>query len=157
MESICFNLISERHDEKAEEHKAFVLKVLGPAPMKRKYKEIRWIKLIDDTSSIIVFYRLSDDQAEESYEITYCNDYCDDGGKCTVSNKGEINVKTGELTIYNVTIDDEGYYYYTFWVDENTRMTGDEHEQHLEVFGQFCSIISMQNTHNCLIKLDKYD
>ena len=141
---ICFNLISERHDEKAEEHKAFVLKILGPPPVNRKYKDIRWIKLTEDTSSSIVFYSLFDGQNEESYEITYYNDYCDDGGKCSVSSKGEINIKTGELTIYNVTIDDEGYYYYTIWVNENITDTGKEYEQHLEVFGKFWSMISLQ-------------
>ena len=68
-------------------------------------------------------------------DTTYYNDYCDDGKKCNVSGTGEIK-DNGDLVIYNVTFDDEGFYYYSFHVDEDTPNTGEYYQQYLEVYGK---------------------
>ena len=130
-----FKHILDRVDKKAEEHKPFDLYIIEPAPPDKGYKKIEWRRHTKYNSTIIVLYHQYD--GYDNYEITYYSDYCCIKQKCGVSEKGELNTDTGELTIYNVTNVDEAFYYYSFWVDENVPDTGKKYEQDLEVFGRW--------------------
>ena len=71
---------------------------------------------------------------------------------CYTSSKGELNVNTGELTINSVTISDEGFYYYEFYMGyDGTADTGHKYEIHTEVYGKvtkFQSIYTHLNLQN---------
>ena len=121
-------------DKKAEEHKPFDLYIIEPAPPDKGYKKIEWRRHTKYNSSTIVLCHQYDDY--DNYEITYYNEYYYTREKCSVSENGELNTDTGELTIYNATIDDEAFYYYSYWMDENVPDTGKKYEQDLEVYGR---------------------
>ena len=103
------------------------------------YEEITWYK--DETGSSenrIVFVH-----SATSGEPWYYNEFCSGSSQCEASSKGELNVDTGQLTIYSVNISDEGFYYYYFYIDGGTVDTGHKYEIYVEVHGK--SIHTLQN------------
>ena len=102
------------------------------------YDEITWFK--DQTASIqyrIVFVHPS----ATGGEPLYYNDYCSGTSPCDTSNKGKLNVNTGEFTIYSMAISDEGFYYYQFYIDGGPADTGYKYETEIEVYGKLREII----------------
>ena len=73
------------------------------------------MKVDSNSTSIVVHYK----KVVNGYEISYCNDYCLDSQKCSVSNKGELNTTTGKLTMYSVSFNDEGLYYCLLAMDDD--------------------------------------
>ena len=103
------------------------------------YEEIAWYK--DRTG------RYADKIVSLSPSINggkpqYYNKYCSGSGQCDTSSKVELNVDNGELTIYDVNMSDEGFYYYNFYIRGGSADTGDKYEIELEVYGK-----SRQNLH----------
>ena len=97
------------------------------------YTEIDWYK--DQTGGSdyrIVFVH----PTATGGEPLYYNEFCSGSSTCETSSKGELNVDTGELTIYSVNISDEGFYYYDFYIDGGTPNTGSKYEIEMEVYGR---------------------
>ena len=103
------------------------------------YEEITWYK--DQTGNSqyrIVFLRPSINGGEP----LYYNEFCSGSSPCNTSSKGELNVDTGELTIYSVAISDERFYYYDFYINGGTPNTGNKYEIELEVYGKICKAVT---------------
>ena len=66
----------------------------------------------------------------------YYSDYCSGSSPCNTSTKGELNVATGELTIYQVDLSDDDYYYHDFYIDGGSPVTGHKYEINLIVYGK---------------------
>ena len=106
-----------------------------PEPGSRgSYDEITWYKNQTGSSNYrIVFVHPS----ATSGEPEYYNQYCSGGtSPCDESSKGELNVGTGEMTIFSVNISDEGFYYYDFYIDLGTADTGHKYEIDMKVHGK---------------------
>ena len=117
---------------RVEENTEVLLKFTEPGSRGR-YDEITWYK--DQTGNSqyrIVFVHPSATGGEPQYY----NDYCSGTSPCDTSSKGQLNVTTGEFTIYSVAISDEGFYYYDFYIDGGTADTGNKYEIHMEVYGR---------------------
>ena len=97
------------------------------------YEEITWYKGATSSNTRIVFVHPS---AKEG-KPRYYNEYCSGSSPCESSEKGELNVDTGSLTINKVQISDENYYYYDFYIDGGTPDTGHKYEIHLGVYGKY--------------------
>ena len=69
-------------------------------------------------------------------EPRYYNDYCSGSSPCDTSTKGELNISTGEFTIYNVEFTDDDYYYYDFYIDGGSPDTGHKYEINVIVYGK---------------------
>ena len=105
------------------------------------FTDMAWYK--DQTGSSeyrIVFLKPSVNRGKPQYY----NDYCSGASPCDTSSKGELNVDTGELTIYSVNISDEGFYYYYFYGGSSD--TGHKYEIHTEVYGKLTKF-QLINTH----------
>ena len=50
--------------------------------------------------------------------------------------KGQLNVNTGEFTIHEVTIFDEGFYYYRYYINNGSPDTGHKYEIDMKVYGK---------------------
>ena len=74
-------------------------------------------------------------------EPLYYNEFCSGSSPCETSSKGELNVDTGELTIYSVGYSDEGFYYYNFYINGGSADTGHKYEIELEVYGKICKAV----------------
>ena len=96
------------------------------------YEEIRWYK--DTTSSVgrIVFLHPT---ATEGKPMYY-NEYCTESSPCDTSRKGQLKVNTGEFTINEVTIFDEGFYYYRYYINNGSPDTGHKYEIDMKVYGK---------------------
>ena len=97
------------------------------------YDEITWSK--DRTGSSqyrIVFLKPSFNGGVP----LYYNEFCSGSSPCDASSKGDLNVTTGELTIYSVAVSDEGFYYYNFYIGGGSASTGHKYEIHMEVYGK---------------------
>ena len=95
------------------------------------YQEISWYE--NQTGSPdhrIVFLH----QIVTEGKPLYYNEFCSGSSPCDTSSKVELNVDSGDLTIYNVTISDQGFYYYYFYMDGNVN-TGHKYEIHVEIYG----------------------
>ena len=100
------------------------------------YEEITWYK--DQTGGSqyrIVFVHSSATGGEPNYY----DEYCSGTSPCDTSSKVELNVDTGELTIYSVNISDQGFYYYYFY--DGTVDTGNKYEIHMEVYGRVIKLL----------------
>ena len=95
------------------------------------YEDITWYKDQTWSSAYRIVYLL--DLGEQP---KYYNEYCSGSSPCDTSSKGELNVDTGELTIYSVAISDEGFYYYYFYINDGSANTGHKYEIHMEVYGK---------------------
>ena len=87
-------------------------------------------------------------------EPLYYNEFCSGSSPCETSSKGELNVDAGELTIYSVTISDEGFYYYFFYVASGTADTGHKYEIDMEVYGNSIITVLKAIPNICTILLD---
>ena len=67
----------------------------------------------------------------------YYDEYCSGTGTCNTSTKVELNLTTGQLTIYSVNISDEGFYHYDFYIDGGSADTGLKYEIIMKVYGEF--------------------
>ena len=106
------------------------------------YEEITWYK--DQTGRSQYRIVLVHPGATEG-EPLYYNEYCSGTSSCETSSKGELNVDTGELTIYSVNISDEGFYYYDSYMGiDGIPDTGHKYELDLEAHGK--SIHALQKT-----------
>ena len=98
------------------------------------YEEIEWSKGATGSSfTRIVFVR----PAVTAGEPLYYNEYCSGSSPCNLSEKVELNVDTGSITINKVQISDEDFYYYHFYIDGGTADTGHKYEIRLEVHGKY--------------------
>ena len=93
------------------------------------YEEITWYKGATGNSN----YRIVFLHSATGGEPMYYNDYCSGSSPCNTSTKGELNVATGELTIYQVEFSDNDYYYYDFYTDGGSANTGNKYETNLIV------------------------
>ena len=97
------------------------------------YEEIVWYKGATGNSNYrIVFVHPSTTGGEPKYY----NDYCSGSSPCNESTKGELNITTGEFTIYNVELTSDDYYYYTFYIEGGSPDTGQKYEINLIVNGK---------------------
>ena len=96
------------------------------------YEEIEWYK--DRTGDI--YYKIVFVHPHRTGEPLYYNEFCSGSSPCETSSKGELNVDTGELTIYSVNSSDDGFYYYDFFIDGGTANTGHKYEIDMEVYGK---------------------
>ena len=96
------------------------------------YEEITWSK--DQTGSDQ--YRIVFLHSATGGEPWYYHDFCSRSSPCYTSSKGKLNLDTGELTVYSVTISDEGFYYYDFYIDGGSAGTGHKYEIYMEVYGK---------------------
>ena len=97
------------------------------------YEEIDWSKGKTDNSA----NRIARLHPSTGVELLYWNEYCSGGtSPCDTSSKGELNIVTGDMTIYSVTISDEGFYYHDFYIDGGTPDTGHQYEIDLRVYGK---------------------
>ena len=98
------------------------------------YEDITWSKGATGSSDTrIVFVRPSVRQGKP----LYYNAYCSGSSPCNSSEKGELDLNTGSLTIKKVQLSDEGYYYYFFYIDRGAADTGHKYGIQLEVYGKF--------------------
>ena len=97
------------------------------------YKEISWDKDVTTSTGRIVLLHPSVTEGQP----WYYNDYCATSSPCNTSSKGELNVDTGDFTIYRVNISDGGFYYYDFYIDGGPVNTGQKYEIDMEVYGEF--------------------
>ena len=117
---------------KAEETTELVLNFTEPGSG-GPYEEITWYKAQYGSSVYrIVFVHPSATNGEPKYD----NEYCSGTSPCDTSSKVELNVNTGELTIYSVAISDEGFYYYYFYIDGGSADIGNKYEIHTKVSGK---------------------
>ena len=71
----------------------------------------------------------------------YYGDFCTGIEPCYVTDKGQLDTTTGELTLYRVNVTDEGFYYYEFTsFDTRFEDTGIKYEIHLEVYGKLKNV-----------------
>ena len=98
------------------------------------YEEITWYKEQTISSAYrLVFVH----PAATAGEPLYYNEYCSGSSPCDSSEKVELNVDTGSLTINKVQISDENYYYYDFYIGGGMPDTGHKYEIHLGVYGKY--------------------
>ena len=69
-------------------------------------------------------------------EPKYYNEFCSGSSPCNISIKVELNIATGDLTIYNINLSDEGFYYYYFYMEGGIANTGSKYEIDMEVYGK---------------------
>ena len=97
------------------------------------YEDITWSKGATGSSDTrIVFVLASVRQGKPRYY----NEYCSSSSPCESSEKVELDLDTGSLTINKVQLSDEDYYYYFFY--SNTKSdTGHKYEIQIEVHGKY--------------------
>ena len=111
-----------------EEKSQYTLKFEGPAAS-GGYEEITWYKGSTDGADRIVFYI--------SGTLNYYGDYCTCSKcPCLTSEKGSLNMDTGDFTINSVELPDDGYYYYQFYAPSSIGDTGSKYEYKLDVYGE---------------------
>ena len=95
------------------------------------YEEIAWYKGATGSSDTrIVFVDPSATQGKPRYY----NEYCSGSSPCESSEKFELDLNTGSLTINKVQLSDEDYYYYEFYIDGGRADTGHKYEIQLRVY-----------------------
>ena len=104
------------------------------------YEEITWYKGATGSSQyrIVFFYPLA-----TGGKPLYYNEYCSGSSPCETSEKGELNLNTGSLTINKVQLSDEDFYYYYFYIDGGSADTGHKYEAQLIVYGKFSLILKI--------------
>ena len=73
--------------------------------------------------------------------VIYYNDFCGNQEVCSPSHRGYFNTSTGELTLYNVSLEDEGLYYYRFQLAGDVSPTVIKFQVHVKVLGKFPLLI----------------
>ena len=97
------------------------------------YEEIRWYKGATGSSATrIVFVHQSFTLGKPRYN----NKYCSGSSPCESSEKFELDLNTGSLTINKVQLSDEDYYYYDVFTNDLRRF-GYIYEIQVEVYGKF--------------------
>ena len=85
----------------------------------------------------------------------YFNAYCPGSGFCSASEKGSLNLTTGEFTILSVELSDEGFYYHKFHVNSDNPNTGEKYEYNLDVYAKFKKNIQFIIS-NIVMELNQY-
>ena len=115
-----------------KENDELTLRFPDPKPENKQYKEVGWLKQTGGSPIKIVFFQhdFTDKKA------LYFNEYCQVGATCNESHKAKLNVETGDLTIFNVRLEDEAKYHYWFAMDDEIPDTGVKYEIDVEVYGK---------------------
>ncbi len=110
-----------------------IVRLKSPKKGQGSYSEIWWYK--KSRASRIAVYQEGWNNAH------YKGDFCPKGGTCLGSSpKGELNITTGELTIYSAELTDEDAYFYDFKIDNtDTTNTGRDYQISLVVYGKIFS------------------
>ena len=114
-----------------KEHTKMVLNFTKPGSG-GVYEEIRWNKEATGSAGRMVFLHPT---ATEGKPMYY-NKYCTESSPCETSRKGKLNVNTGEFTINDVTVFDEGFYYYRYYINNGSPDTGHKYEIDMKVYGK---------------------
>ena len=97
-----------------------------------KYREIVWMKENSDPKSRIVFFH----EEMTNNRPQYFNNYCKTLYNCDESANVYLNISSGGLIFTNVSLNDEGNYFYWFLVDSTVPDTGVKYQIHLEIYGK---------------------
>ena len=116
---------------KVEENTEVILNFTEPGSG-GPYEEITWYN--DQTGSSR--YRIVKVHPATEGEPKYYNEFCSGSSPCNISIKVELNIAIGDLTIYNINLSDEGFYYYYFYMEGGIANTGSKYETDMEVYGK---------------------
>ena len=121
-----------------EENTTAVLSFADPGSV-GSYDEITWYKNQTGGSKYrIVYVHPSTTGGEPKYN----NEYCSGTSPCDTSAKGQLNVDSGEMTIYSVIIRDELFYYYSFHTRGDVKAnTGKKYEFRIKVHGKYIKCV----------------
>ena len=97
------------------------------------YEKITWFKGATGSSTRRIVFVHPDITGGEP---KYYNKYCSGSSHCESSEKVELDLDTGNLTINKVQLSDEDYYYYEFYIDGGASDTGHKYEIQLKVYGK---------------------
>ena len=122
------NYVSDQISVKTEESSKFTLKFADSVAAGTTFEEIRWYK--GSRSNSIVYF----EETAHGGKPKYFHDYC--ASNCDSSNKVSLDTQTGDLTIMEVGLRDEDYYYYKFSVSGNFE-AGEKYEIKMEVSCKF--------------------
>ena len=116
----------------AEEHSEVVLSFTEPGSG-GPYEDITWFQ----GGTVAIFYRIVFLKPSVNVdEPLYYDDYCSRSSPCDTSSKGQLNISTGDFTIHKVSLKDDGFYYYDYFIDGGTPNTGPKYEIDLVVYGK---------------------
>ena len=76
----------------------------------------------------MVVYNEYENHKQPIYSDSYCN--------CTASQRISLNKTNGDLTIFNVSLDDQGDYFYWFLSEFGFPNTGRNYQINLQVYGK---------------------
>ena len=93
-----------------------------------KYTALGWLKGNTDKKSEMAVYN----ENEHHIQPIYFDSYCD----CTASQRIILNETNGDLTILNVSLNDQGDYFYWFWSESEFPNTGENYQINLQVEGK---------------------
>ena len=125
-------IISDPELLRAHENESAELVFIEPGT-EGSYEEIIWSKGATGSSDTrIVFVHQSVRQGKP----LYYNEYCSSSSPCESTEKGELDLNTGSLTINKVQLSDEDYYYYYFFANNAPVNTGHKYEIQVEVYGK---------------------
>ena len=116
-----------------EVSKQYQLTIKDPAA-DGSYQEIRWYK--NTHSNSIAYYNKGVNDGKPQYFNEYCSG---PGYSCSESDKGELSISDGILTIYQVELSDSDYYYYRFYAPTSVMDTGSSYQYNIFVYGKFTS------------------
>ena len=131
-------IFTDAVDIAIEEGSELRLQFEEPAPP-GNYEDIRWYKGSTNGDGRIVHF------SEDAQVFNYYGDYCSSSSPCDVSDKGELDIRTGTFTFHQVQLNDDDYYYYHFYPGD----TGHKYEYSVEVYGRF--IMILQGCHSVMI------
>ena len=112
----------------ATEGSEYTIHFHDEAPKGEKYKALGWLKGNADKKSEMTVYNEYENHKEPIYFDSYCN--------CTASQRISLNKTNGDLTILNVSLNDQGDYFYWFWSESGFPNTGKNYQINLQVDGE---------------------
>ena len=107
------------------------MKFAKPGKAGSTFEEIRWYK--GSRSSSVVYYEQTANGGKPKYFKVYCSE------NCNASNRVSLDITTGDLTIFEVNLRDEDYYYYKYSLSGENEV-GSKYEIQLEVSSKFFQI-----------------
>ena len=121
-------LFLDREDFIEEEGSEFTLKFFESVPS-GCIGELTWFKGHDGKAVVLTM---------SNGTAVYLDNYClPPDLHCRTSEKGMLNATTGELTIFELDVTDEAYFYYNFATScAGVKDTGDAYEMFLTVNGE---------------------
>ena len=128
----------------AAEGATYTIHFHDEAPKGEKYKVIEWLKGNTDRKLEVAVYNEYENHKQPIYSDSYCN--------CTASQKISLNKTNGDLTIFNVSLEDQGDYFYWFLSEFGFPNTGRNYQINLQVYGK----LSFQN-YCCYLKIGLFE